>query len=202
MRYLAILSILFLNSCTTTSTVVIVAPGYDKVTEQTSFNFIDNRPDEEKSGGRIFLYSPVDRIDDKNLSAPTIEIFKTKIENRFGQKLAGSTITVDHLEVLNSFPKSANSDLAASMAALSYIAALLIDARTDKLEDSVICHLEGRLNDKAFKLAVQKLYYPEKMLIWSVFESDNFKSTLSTVINQCVNEGVMKIQDLCECDNA
>ena len=199
MRYMAILSVLFLNSCMPTSTVVKVSPGYDKVTEQTSFKFVDNRPIEEKSGGRIFLYSPVDRIDDSNLSAPTIEVLKTKIENRFGQKLAGSTITIDHLEVLNSFPKTANSDMAASMAAISYIAALFIDGQSDELEDTVICHMEGRLNDEVFKLAVKKPYNVEKMIVWSVFESDNFKSTLSTVVNQCVNEGVVKINDLCEC---
>lgn len=185
-----------------TSTVVKVTPGYDKVTEETSFNFIDNRPDEEKSGGRIRLYSPVDRIDDKNLSAPTIEVLKTKIENRFGKNLADKTITIDHLEVLNSYPKSANSSTAASMAAISYVAALLIDGQSDELEDTVICHLEGRLNDEVFKFAISRPYYVEKMVVWSIFESDNFKNTLSNVISQCVDEGVTKLSELCKCDEA
>ncbi len=202
MKPTLVILLLLISACVPTSTVVKVAPEYAEEVKETSFSYIDNRPDEEKIAGRITLFTPVDRIDEKNLSISPMVLLKNEIEKDLGGKLTGATITIDHLEILNSYPKSANDSNVAAAGAIPYIVATLLnDANSDQIEDSVICHLEGRVNKKAFKLVTSESYDTEKLIWWSIFESENFKTTLNQVIKQCVIDGVSQIKNICNCDD-
>lgn len=208
MKTIILILATLLTACAQTDTIVKVTSEFKSIGVKNDINFIDNRPAGEKVVvERSFLDMltntvPIDRISDKNLSISPINLLRNKLQRKQNPDFSTSEISIDHLEILHSYPKTVRQSQAASMASMSIAVAIVMDNSSGTLEDTIICNLQGSVDKETFNVTLIEPYELEGAYWATVFESDIFKRALAHVINQCTDEGVDKIQAIYERNNS
>jgi hypothetical protein len=119
------------------------------------FSVADGRPAEEKTLRRPEFkvpMDPIERFGDDQFVTDRVRALASFFAEAFPEAPTQPGLTVTQFEVAMFFPKSMAASRAASVAAVSYAAAIGLASGTEKMNDWMICQLKGTFNGVPFEV--------------------------------------------------
>lgn len=162
----------------------------------TAFRFVDARPEGEKDGddGCTMFEPAVNFYGDESFEPDRMEVLQSTLSRRLGQRLAGQTVTVTEFQVIVFYPEECVR--AAGLAAVSVVAALLVDsALSESGASGVAALIKGTVGGRFAFQGKESILVDNARSAWDgdVLVKDKVARATLTAIGRSVHDIAVKL---------